>query len=879
MGMKDEKRRPLILALTPLEETPPPAADISVLATASPGEAAASGSPPPTVTRAERGRRARAERAAARAPSQAVEATPEASAEAAPVLARWAYPVAAFTALIWIGALAAFVAGYERRAWAFDYAPFRLAIAAALALLPALFMLLFAYALRQAARLASEARRARSLSDDLSTPAMLAAAGAGGAAQAVREEVGRVKAVADEAARRMAELRRALADESRLLTEAAATAERSARTLGGRLQSERAELGGLSSALDAQTTAAVEGLARQSRLVADVSDLAQAQLAEAEAALTTRTADLLAAANGAERAAAGAGEELNRQNGRLEHLAQQLAHERDGLAAAGESLFATQDDLLARAESQNARLTTAAGKARDDARSLIEASASGAESLKDLIGEAAIQARTLVDAARREQSGLSERARTDLAALAGDAAAARETIETETRAALDRLRAAADAARDAAQASAAALTAHAEAAGRGARTHVDDLAQAAFDIGQKADQAFDTRLAAARRAIDAQAALVEEAGLRAGARIEAGVEAARTTLDQMEGLVAELEGRLAKAPDDARTWVEGLRSAVEAGMEGISAAARRAAAETEAVDHAFQNRVRVTYETLSDAMRSVPPADVIEAPAAPKPQTAPAPTPAAASTAAPARAWEDEDLFPGREPRPQPAPNPLANEPLRAVANGSAFAAPPPEPAPAALRPAALAERPALDPPAPPLRTRLRLAPTAEDAEVRALFAPLVAADAPAASDPITLRDDDWSWKDLLGGMDQQGPVDDEALAEQLLGEIAAMGVDPAALLPRARIDEIARTVHAGDVGQAREAVRRLAPAAVRRLSRRVMTDRVLRGQADLYRRRYGDLIHEASRGDVEGAAVEALLGSEPGRAYLLLEAAAGDLH
>lgn len=177
--------------------------------------------------------------------------------------------------------------------------------------------------------------------------------------------------------------------------------------------------------------------------------------------------------------------------------------------------------------------------------------------------------------------------------------------------------------------------------------------------------------------------------------------------------------------------------------------------------------------------------------------------------------------------------------------------------------------------PAPPLRPRLQLTATDD-----LLFAPTPRSPEFGA-EPASSPDGDWSWKDLLTAIDDPQPLDDDALAERMIGEIEAMGVDPGALLPRARIDEIARAVDAGDEGRARETVRRLAPAAVRRLSRRVLTDKVLRGQADLYRRRYGELVREerGRRGGDGDGAVSALLGSDPGRAFLLLDAAVGDLH
>jgi hypothetical protein len=174
------------------------------------------------------------------------------------------------------------------------------------------------------------------------------------------------------------------------------------------------------------------------------------------------------------------------------------------------------------------------------------------------------------------------------------------------------------------------------------------------------------------------------------------------------------------------------------------------------------------------------------------------------------------------------------------------------------------------------LRPRLKLTPTIFD-EPPPPAPPKVEPPRPAGEgEPAR---DEWTWKDLLSSMDEPAVDDEDALAERLIAEITALGVDPAALLPRGRIDEIAAALQTGDVGGAREVVRRLAPAAVRRLSRRVLTDKVLRADADRYVRRYETLLTDSAKRDREGYMTAALLGSDPGRAFLLLDAAVGDLH
>ena len=172
------------------------------------------------------------------------------------------------------------------------------------------------------------------------------------------------------------------------------------------------------------------------------------------------------------------------------------------------------------------------------------------------------------------------------------------------------------------------------------------------------------------------------------------------------------------------------------------------------------------------------------------------------------------------------------------------------------------------------LRPRLRLTPTATDEEFRSVFE---AAGGRSPPEPAPEGEGAWSWKDLLSTIDGDDS-DAEGLAERLLGEIEAMGIDPTALLPRNRIDELAAAVQTRDYGGAREVVRRLAPAAIRRLVRRLFSDAALRGQTERYLRRFTGMLDEAAERDRGGLLVASLLSSDAGRAWLLLDAAHGDL-
>ena len=104
------------------------------------------------------------------------------------------------------------------------------------------------------------------------------------------------------------------------------------------------------------------------------------------------------------------------------------------------------------------------------------------------------------------------------------------------------------------------------------------------------------------------------------------------------------------------------------------------------------------------------------------------------------------------------------------------------------------------------------------------------------------------------------------------------MGVDPEKLLPLARIEEIAAAVQTGDVEGAREVVRKLAPAATRRIARRLFTDEDIKRKTEVYVRRYKTLADDAVARDPEGFVLGNMLAAEAGRLFLLLDAAGGDM-
>jgi hypothetical protein len=160
-------------------------------------------------------------------------------------------------------------------------------------------------------------------------------------------------------------------------------------------------------------------------------------------------------------------------------------------------------------------------------------------------------------------------------------------------------------------------------------------------------------------------------------------------------------------------------------------------------------------------------------------------------------------------------------------------------------------------------RPRLRLTPAIED-------------EGAAPANPAE-GDLDLSWNALKAALGEVS--EDEAdIERQVIAQIEALGIDAKALIPRRRIDDVALLYEGGDLAGARGMIHRLAPAAVGKLARRVLSDGQTRLQAEQLMRRYAGLLQGAARDGGEGLTTANLLGSDAGRAFLLLDAAAGDL-
>lgn len=736
-----------------------------------------------------------------------------------PATSRHAYLLAAVASLVWAGGLAAFAAYEFGRG---DLEPVTVALLVLMAVAPAGLMMVTAQLVRQASRLAAESGRARGMADALLAPTALAASGARDETRLLTDDISAAVRVAEQARAELSALRQALETDAKGLNEAADQAQRTARRLSEQLGREREQLSGLAEVLDRQATQVLDAVERQARMVADASDLAQSQLREAEAALTARTADMAAAAGEAQDAARVAAEDLQRQTIRLETagsgVADQIRSVEEGLSEQRAALVQAAFGLRRDQEDFAAQIESQRAQLAES----LSLSQSAAGDLGAVTQQGAQALQDLVEAALDQFKALSQLADTEAHAF-----------DARTREALDRFEALAAEARDTVQADTAQALTSLEAAERRTReaaeavlaqaqARIDRLAETSFEAGARADQAIEDRMVAVRAMMEETVQLAEATGRRVVDRLESDLDRARQTLAQVEGALGEIDARAARLPEDARARIDDIRAAVEGGLESITEATRRAAEETEAADHAFQERVKRNYDMLTEAVRLM---GVVSG-----------------------------EAGSGRRSTPDPEIGASA--------------------APSSRHGARRAETSA----SAGLRGPLRLTPTASDAEFREVFE---GAGGPAPAGPARREAADLSWKDLLGpdtADAEPAPVDDESLTERVTGIIRGLGIDPAALLPRTRVHEAAQAALQDDPDRVRLLVRRVAPAAVRRLSRLILTDRETRSDMEAYARHYGRVVADAAAQPDAERMVLSVLTSDPGRAYLLVDAASADL-
>jgi hypothetical protein len=792
---------------------------------------------------------------------------------------RTIYALAAAASILW-AVTSVYAIGYQWPLGTVALEPYRVALLVMFTVAPVAFIWIAAYGLRQGLKIAAGAARSSALAEQIFQPAVLAATEAGAVAEGVREEIRTLTAAAARARADLLDLHETLSSETERLSALSEGAIASAQTLGDRLARERDNIGALAEGLDERSRNIGEAITRQARMVSEASDLAQTQISEAEATLAARAADLAGAAQDANEAARIASDDLARQAARLETASEgvgdqvrsmedALTGQRAALVQVANEIRADQEDFSMLVEAQRVQLTETLGEAATSVANLNETAAVAAASLAELTEAAVRQAQEAAETARSERDllaasalqslgALSEAARFEresiladvertLQSLSDGIAREREALEDEAaqhlaetaavaREARQQLEADAvrsvETVRQAAESAARMTEAHNDAA----RRKLEEMGETAFEASQKADAAVQARLDDASRLIAKSAELIDQASGKTAERIEKATELARSTLTGLEDAVTEFESRLAQLPSDTAAKTQALQETLADGVQSLLATARAAAEETQAIDAAFQERVRRNYEMLSEAVRLM---GVVSN----RGTTTPSAAPARPAPPEPRRFTPPPTSAPGPTPATATAPSPWTAQPRSAAAEG--------------------------------LRPRLRLSPTNADAEVSQVFEG--AGQAPPAPAPDAREGGGWTWQELLSSMDDS-PAGERQLIDRLLGEIEGLGVDPAAFLPPARIEEIAAVHEAGDSEGAKAIVRRLAPTAVRRLSRRILAERGLRSHVERFVADYAGQIREAAGKAGGREVVLNLLASDEGRAFLLFQTALGDL-
>lgn len=756
------------------------------------------------------------------------------------------YLFALLASALWIGGLLAFAVGFQSQLGAFAFEPFTTAVFGFLALAPVGFIGFSAFAFNQGARFAREAERAKGLADDLAAPVTTAAVAAGSAVATIRSEINGATDAATRARIELSALREGLAEETRRLLEAANESIRTTQHLTQVMGEEREALGRVTSALDHQADRVVSSVERQARMVAEASDLAETQLREAEASLTARAADLTAAAEDANRGTQAAGQGLEVQIERLE-TASRTVHDRMSDADAGMDrqrvmLSATIDSLKAEQEQfeqtfaeRHDQLAILVSQSIEAAHAVTQSVAIANQQFDDLAGSSIDRAEAMSDAARQHRAAIASAAVDSLSALTDASLRHRDVLLAETQYMIETMVQAAEEARLAAEDQMAHV-----------KGQIDQLGEASFTAGQQAEAMFEARLSEARTLIEQSARLAEEAGTRSSEQLTEGLVSTRAVVSEFAELLASLEARMANLPKEAARQAEivtsGLAQGLIQGIEDLTLAARRAAEDSQIFDVEFKDRVRRNYEALGLAVMQ------LEAMGKRTPSQVSAPT----------------------TQRPPLAVSSTLRQP---VAGRPVLRTPPASP----TRPDPIT-RPMVRTDESQTRPRLKLTPAIETAPAPT---PAVAVAPAPPITPVNLgssseKSDQWTWKDLLTSLEEDF-VEDEQLGPILAQEIHDMKIDTQSLLPRASVEEIASSINSGDYDAALDKVTALAQNSIRRLAKRLQSDRGLMTKAERFVEMQSNMIVDAASRDREGFLMPTLLSNEQGRAYLLYAAALAD--
>ena len=816
-------------------------------------------------------------------------------------------------ALSWVSGIIAFTLSVESGLGFANLTEFKLAIIALIAVLPVGLILMSALALRMAARLAQEANRAANMADAMVAPAAAASNEAANIVGLLRTEIDNCVASVHTARADLEALGQSLRDESARLLGSAQNAQTTSNKLVSALGSEREALDRLGQRMDNQTRDLVESIGAQGRLISEASTLAQLQINEAESKLIKGASDLAQTASDAHVQTSQLTQELNLQTERFESAGKNVAEQirsveeglnlqRSELENSASALRIEQEDFASLITKLHRQLGDALSVTRHATMELGDTSTRGVDILRDIVVNAQQQFSTLMGSAERERHDFEARINDTLGTISLVAADARDEMINETSRALASLTQNAQEARLAA-----------DTAAQSAQTRLDRLNETLFDTNKRADEAYETRLNAARKLIEDSAQMIEQAGELTALKLAARLKHSKDALDEVTQAFDEITQRAELLPELAKARLSDIRHEVEANLSAMTRAAQDAAAQTEAVDLAFQDRIRRNYEMLSEAVRLM--GVVATAPAAPAAITLSASAPLAKPHIA-----SDPKPEPIQAPAPEPRPEPMIDRAALATHTIEPTDFTPPQDSPSLDDPSfemnalsdeefepTVSHQPEAPFPEPIIEPVAEAIPTAQSTPLSdpAILPPLRPADNRPATTRRVSNAEGWTWRDLLNGMESRptadtpptnpdqnesppsprfaigAPLPEEGfdnLDDLMSAEIASMGIDAATLITMTRLEESISMLATKGLTGARPVIKRIAPAAVKRLARRLSQDADNLGHAREFSGFYDRQVKIALQATAKAEALLNILNTDAGRAYLLIEAALSEL-
>jgi len=713
------------------------------------------------------------------------------------------------------------------------------------------------YALRQASKLVAQTKRSEEMAQSLVGPVAVAAVDTEGLVRLLKSQIQDSLSAFKMAKDEMAVMSQSMREDAHLLHKAAELAHTKGQGLTASFTKERTALDTLSDKLGSQITGVLDAVDRQSRMVADASDLAQAQLREAEAALSTRALELSQTASEAQDISRAICEDLDQQTQRLEtagaavsdqiqSVAQTLGEQRAELVSSALSLRAEQEDFAAHLDDARLQLTDSLAITRNATLDLSDNAAKGIENLKSVLDGASGAFQDLIAHSEEERLLMQDRVASTLDAIAQQAAGVRQDLLSETQTMMTRLSLAASEARQST-----------DQATQIAQERVDRLNESLFAAGMKADDVFESRLNAAKKLIDESSDLIVQAGQASTIKLNESFAQAHNTMSEAQTMLDALSETANRLPQLAQERLYDIRKSVEDGIMAMNAAAQQAAQETEALDKAFQERVKRNYEMLQESVNLM---GVLSG----KPHAS------AALKSVPL-------------PRPKPLINPNLAKPATDPATNSH-----------------------LDAPTQISRPKLRLSPI-DEAEVTATISDNAPPSVPPVAMPVievansnppqaSGKSDSWSWREVFSGINNdQGsapegattfdlghdddnqddlatlerilktrgpkpqvqdlllganPADPELLMplsepispphdpdfdqmdDRIMIALSDLKVDLGVLLGKSRLEDITKVWLTDEAKGARALIRRNAPTIVRKLSKLISQDKALEAQS-----------------------------------------------